>query len=355
MNPNTLNSETHITKIEVENEIKTTQSKKTTNSLITPVKYSELLRQDNAKECTRSAEITKGVDGNASVANVQVCGKLFTSTNVYKMEMGDTKIKKGKRNSKKKKPLFYPTDFWVQFNDGEVEEPLDYTPDRNSFVAKVFLITFIMLIVTAAFVGFVVLSDDMRELFAETILGALLCLVAAIIMIILNYYLICSPCMRMFPCNFLMLFIAVGCMSIISAYITAHYDTQVIVYALIATAVTVFACLLLAMTSFDFTAYILYVFVIGIAFMVLSVSVSVASVALGIRMPLVHLVLLFVATILNVIVLIMELQMILGGKAVQLSEDEYPLGAYMLYTSIVDLFLKMVQILGIFMSEEELF
>lgn len=39
--------------------------------------------------------------------------------------------------------------------------------------------------------------------------------------------------------------------------------------------------------------------------------------------------------------------MILGGRTVELSEDDYALGAFMLYTSIVDIFLKLVQILGI--------
>lgn len=43
----------------------------------------------------------------------------------------------------------------------------------------------------------------------------------------------------------------------------------------------------------------------------------------------------------------MELQMVLGGKAVELGEDDYALGAYLLYTSIIDVFLKIVQLLGL--------
>ena len=42
----------------------------------------------------------------------------------------------------------------------------------------------------------------------------------------------------------------------------------------------------------------------------------------------------------------MELQMVLGGKAIELGEDDYAIGAYFLYTSIVDLFLKFVQLIG---------
>ena len=45
--------------------------------------------------------------------------------------------------------------------------------------------------------------------------------------------------------------------------------------------------------------------------------------------------------------LIAELQMILGGKTVELKEDEYILGAFYLYTSVIDLFIKMMMIMGI--------
>ncbi|KAJ8708340.1 hypothetical protein PYW07_010465 [Mythimna separata] len=261
--------------------------------------------------------------------------------------MGDSNIKKKGRKSKKKKPLFYPTDYWVQYQDSS---PLDYSPDRNGFIAKVFSIVLFMLLITAAFVGFVRSSEAMMELFVDSGVGSLLMLAGVAGMTILSCLLMCCPYMRLFPCTLIMLIVAVVCMSLITAYITAYHKTEIIVYALITTAVTVLACLLLALTSFDFTKFLLYVFVVGIAFSVLSFLVFFASFALGIWYKPLHLALLFCGTILNVIMLIMELQMIIGGKAVSLNEDEYMFGAYMLYTSIVDLFLKMVQLFGLFLD-----
>lgn len=38
--------------------------------------------------------------------------------------------------------------------------------------------------------------------------------------------------------------------------------------------------------------------------------------------------------------------MILGGKAVEISEYDYALGAFLLYTSIMQLFLNILQIIG---------
>lgn len=45
--------------------------------------------------------------------------------------------------------------------------------------------------------------------------------------------------------------------------------------------------------------------------------------------------------------LIMELQMVLGGRSIELGEDDYALAAYMLYSSILEMFLNFVRMLGL--------
>lgn len=44
--------------------------------------------------------------------------------------------------------------------------------------------------------------------------------------------------------------------------------------------------------------------------------------------------------------LILQLQMVLGGKTLELSETDYAIAAFLIYTSILDIFLKLVQIIG---------
>ncbi|CAK1547700.1 unnamed protein product [Leptosia nina] len=115
-------------------------------------------------------------------------------------------------------------------------------------------------------------------------------------MLMLNYMMFCSECARHPPCNFICLVLTVIGMSILVAAITCRIRTNLIFYAFIATAAVVFVCVLLACSS----------------------------------------------------ILIIELQTILGGRTVEIGESDYAIAAFMLYTSIIDLFLKIVQMLNLF-------
>nr|XP_034826130.1 protein lifeguard 3-like [Maniola hyperantus] len=156
----------------------------------------------------------------------------------------------------------------------------------------------------------------------------------------------CLQCMRVAPCSYIALFIAVAAMSNLAGVSTSVAKTHIIMFALLATSVTVAICLLLAMSKFDFTAWYLYILAIGVVLMVLSLGVSIASIGFGIYFKPLVLAILYISTIFQIIVLVMELQMILGGKSIEISEEDYALAAYMLYTSIVNLFLHILQILA---------
>ncbi|XP_038217902.1 uncharacterized protein LOC119836593 [Zerene cesonia] len=250
---------------------------------------------------------------------------------------------------------------WVQFNTGYGGggygghgggggyqghgAPLHYDPtSRNYFVKFVFTIVLIMLCITAAFTAFVLATPDVKETFREN--NVLFIILAMCIVIPLNYVMFCSECARRPPCNFLCLLFAVVGMSLLVSAVTCRYRTNIVFYAVITTLVVVAVCVLLACTSFDFTSWYLYVVAIVVAFAVISTIISVTMLVMNIHYKPLHIGLLFVGTILNIIVLIMELQMILGGGRIEIGENDYSLAAYMLYTSIVDIFLKIVQIMG---------
>ncbi|OWR43323.1 XBX-6 isoform a [Danaus plexippus plexippus] len=204
--------------------------------------------------------------------------------------------------------------------------PMDYDPaSRNYFVKFVFTILLIMLLLTAAY-GVIVLATG--------------------VLIAMNYAMVCSACSRVPPCNFICLIIVVVAMSNLVASITVRYKTQIVVMAVIATAVTVGLCILLACTKFDFTQWYIYIVVIAMVFGAVAMVCSIAMLLLDVRLKPLMLVLLIVGTLIQVIILIMELQMILGGRSIEIGEDDYALAAYMLYTSIVDIFIHLVQIMG---------
>ncbi|KAJ8708684.1 hypothetical protein PYW08_010066 [Mythimna loreyi] len=228
-------------------------------------------------------------------------------------------------------------------------ELLEYDPkERNSFVRLVMGLVFLMLALTAGFVAYVYTTPNLAIWFLRSTYEVL---IPALVLILISYYcLVCSPCGRVCPGNMICLIFTVVGYSLIAALITCRYRTQIILYAFIATAAMVLVCLLLACSSFDFTSYALYIIGIAVAFSVIACLIYIGSAITGTMMKPVHIGLLLVGTLIQVVVLIMELQMVLGGRAIEISETDYALAAWMLYTSIIDIFLKMVQLLGLFDS-----
>ncbi|KAJ8708686.1 hypothetical protein PYW08_010068 [Mythimna loreyi] len=379
MFPSTLNSEIYVTQIHIQNEAKVTKTKIPDNTNIPSVNYNELLCHKDVKKCNSSDEIIRVIYGNTTVDNVRRYGQWFTYKNVYKMETENIKKEEGKeegkaesKKSSKKSEKSKKSSQTVDSKKGQADkankmeqiqeskEPEDdpairepWNPLDSLFLVKMLSLTFIMLSVTAAFVLHSYSSNLMHRIYVESYFGKALFIMGMGGILVLNYFLMCSQCMRAFPCNFVVLFMTVICMSVITSYITASYKTIIIFYALIATAVTVLVCLGLAMTSFDFTQYSIYLMVIGVAFAVLSPLIFMTSVILGFRYQTVQLVILFIGTLINSIVLIMELQMIIGGRFVSLNENDYAYGAFMLYTSIIDMFLKLLQIIGMVLDDGE--
>nr|XP_026497715.1 uncharacterized protein LOC113401860 [Vanessa tameamea] len=301
--------------------------------------------EGNPQDLNSNKEIVKDIDDDGEVKDTDQ-----TSIHIEK----ELREKCEQKVEGKCTPFEYvgaerkPPAIWVQYNQvygqgqgyGQIPQqqfgggqhyggaPMDYDPQsRNYFVKFVFTILMVMLLITAA-IGIYI--------------NATIALVA------MNYVMACSACSRVPPCNFISLFIVVLAMSNLVGAITCRYRTHILIFALLATVVTVAVCILLASSNFDFTKWYLYVVAIAVAFVAISMMVSIAMLVMQIRYKPLQIVLLFVAGMINVVILIMELQMILGGRAIEMGEDDYALAAYLLYSSIVDIFLKIVQIMGLF-------
>ncbi|XP_046972460.1 uncharacterized protein LOC124539206 [Vanessa cardui] len=272
--------------------------------------------------------------------------------------------KKSERNDEKKCTKFEyagkqrkPPALWVQFNQGfgqgfgggqqNTGAPIDYDPQsRNYFVKFVFTIVMVMLAVTAAIGIYINATPDVKDYYIMN--NLVLIIISVVILVAMNAVMACSACSRVPPCNIISLLIVVLAMSNLVGAITCRYRTHILIFALLATVVTVIVCIFLACSSFDFTKWYLYVVAIAVAFATIAMMLSIAMLVMGIRYKPVEIVLLFVGGIINVVVLIMELQAILGGRSIEMSEDDYALAAYLLYSAIVDIFLKIVQIMGLF-------
>ncbi|XP_047036680.1 uncharacterized protein LOC124642337 isoform X1 [Helicoverpa zea] len=141
-----------------------------------------------------------------------------------------------------------------------------------------------------------------------------------VVLIIVNCAMMCSPCARRPPCNFVCLALATASMSVFAARVTCHYRTEIILYAVIATTTVVLVCVLLAFSSFDFTSYMLYIIAIVTAFSVLAIIVLVTLVLTGTFMKPVIIVVLSVGTFIQIV---MELKNFNKGGVCKIIENYY--------------------------------
>ncbi|XP_063547573.1 protein lifeguard 2-like [Cydia strobilella] len=217
--------------------------------------------------------------------------------------------------------------------------------DRNDFVRKVFIILFIMLLVTFGFNLLVMMHEDLRDFFREYFLYIMIPCI--IVLAVMGCCMSTLECCRRSPTNYICLIIVVILYSLFCACYTARYRTHIIVIALVATLGVVAVCVALACTNFDFTKCILYVIVVSVALSLLVLIVVIMMLVFNVYSKPLMLALIFVLTLVNVVMFIIELQMVLGGKSVELGEEDYALGAYMLYTSIVQLFINILLMAGL--------
>ncbi|XP_063387102.1 uncharacterized protein LOC134673091 [Cydia fagiglandana] len=202
--------------------------------------------------------------------------------------------------------------------------PLDYSEnkaDRNVFVRKVMLILLVMLMFTTAFMLVVIL---------------------VIVLMVMSCVMPTASCARKSPSNYVCLVIVVILESLVTGAVTARYRTEIVLLAFIATLAVVALCVVLAYTKFDFTKWILYVIAISVTLSVLMLIVVIMMLVFHVRLKPLMLGLTFLMTLVNVVMFIIELQMVLGGKSVELDEEDYALGAFMLYTSIIQLFINIL-------------
>ncbi|XP_047996411.1 uncharacterized protein LOC125234243 [Leguminivora glycinivorella] len=214
---------------------------------------------------------------------------------------------------------------------------------------KVMVILFIMLLITFAFNLLVMINEGLREFFREWFL--IIMIPCLIILAVMGCFMSTLACARTFPTNYICLLIVVILYSLFCACYTARFRTHIIIIALLATLGVVAVCVALAFTSFDFTKWIIYVIAISVALGLVGIIAMVMMLVFDIHSRPLMFALTFLMTLVNVVMFIIELQMVLGGKSVELGEEDYALGAYMLYTSVIQLFINMILMVAMGMED----
>lgn len=216
---------------------------------------------------------------------------------------------------------------------------------RQAFVSKVYSILTVQLVFTSILIGAFVLNADVKLHFARSqgwmFLGFGLFIVSYLILVCVE------SARRSTPLNFIMLSILTLGYGLVAAITSCRYDTKIVMFAFIATGVSCFLIAALARSaSFDMTNCGTTLCLLGLAHMLIGL-VMVGLVAAGvIHASIGSLILSIGGALLASLYLLYDLQLIMGGRKCELSPEEYILGAIMLYTDIIQIFIYLLEIIN---------
>ena len=223
--------------------------------------------------------------------------------------------------------------------------------DRKGFVVKVYSILTAQLIVTFGSVGITSIGDDMRTNLQDTDNGAILAMVivCSIVAIVVECMLLCCKSnARKVPINYILLAIFTGCWAFLITWICAqHEKIDVLTAALFTVVITVTLSVYACFTKADFTK-LCGRWTIFALLLIITVQLMLSIISMIIFdytetwIPLAA----GFCVILYGLFLIIDTQLIIGGKRHELSIDDYVVGALILYIDIIMIFLELLKIFG---------
>lgn len=214
---------------------------------------------------------------------------------------------------------------------------------RHFFIKKVFFILSVQLLITTCFISLVMFHKPTRK-FVKTSLGMSYIMLA---MWIITYVTLmcCEATRRIFPLNFILLFLFTIAMSYTTAVATVIYSTQVILVTAGSTGLICFVVSLLAcQTKFDITKWAAIIALASIIVLIFGFITAIVSIFMYV--PGLWLAYSAIATVLFTVFLLYDMQLILGGRRYELSPEEYIFGALTLYVDILLIFMYLLNLVG---------
>lgn len=229
---------------------------------------------------------------------------------------------------------------------GEPERTLFNTKAiRSAFVSKVYTILFFQLLIASVLIGLFTFHEPTRQYFLKS--GDIWLYVSLGVGMVSVLILACvESARRSFPINFILLSVLTLAYGLIAAIFSARFDTVTVLCAFGATAFATLVIMLLAKYSpFDMTTCGCALCVLGLIHFFAAILLIVILVPLGYA-KVTSLIIAVSGAFLVSLYMVFDLQLIMGGRSVELSPEEYIMGAVMLYLDIINLFQYMLIIFG---------
>lgn len=213
---------------------------------------------------------------------------------------------------------------------------------RAAFVSKVYSILFVQLLVASALIAWFTLHEPTKNYFKQW--GALWLYAALAVGMVVYFVLLCvESTRRSFPINLILLALLTLAFGLIAAVFSARFETVTVLCAFGATALATLVVMLLAKFSpFDITDCGCALCVLGLVHVVFALVLTLVLVPTNTASLLIA----GSGALLVSIYLLFDLQLIMGGRTVELSPEEYILAAVMLYIDIINLFQYMLILFG---------
>lgn len=221
---------------------------------------------------------------------------------------------------------------------------------RQAFVSKVYSILTVQLVFTSILIGLFVLNPDTKLYFAKNqawqFAGFGIFFVSYLILVCVE------SARRSTPCNFILLTVLTLGYALVAAVTSCRYDTKVVLFAFAATGISCFLIAAFARTtSFDMTNCGTTLCLIGLAHMLIGTVMVLILVPMGYA-NVASLIISIAGALLASLYLVFDLQLIMGGRKCELSPEEYILGAIMLYTDIIQIFIYLLEIFSRLSSDD---
>ncbi|KAI0988698.1 hypothetical protein GJ496_006725 [Pomphorhynchus laevis] len=218
--------------------------------------------------------------------------------------------------------------------------PFDDIKIRTAFVRKVFSILSVQLLATF---GIVLIFTFVEPIKSYTRNHIWFYITSYIVFLVFYLILICVKSVaRKFPLNFIFLGILTLTMGIMLGNVAAYHNTYTVILAMSTTVAVSFGMTLLSLqTKYDLTKK-LY----GPLFAALICLIMFGIFAIIFRSSILTAVYGFIGALIFSLFIAVDVQLIVGGRTIQISEEDYIFGALALYMDIVNLFIMLLTFIG---------
>ncbi|XP_024432942.2 protein lifeguard 1-like [Desmodus rotundus] len=237
----------------------------------------------------------------------------------------------------------------VQISDDITPEDSNTLPSpfseasiRRAFIVKVFLLLSAQLVVTGAIISVFIFWRGLKVWVLRN--PWFIYAIWPVFFVVLFVLACCGKLRRQVPANYILLGLFTVLQGLLLGAISAFYDAEEVLWAIAATSLVTLSLTLFALqTKWDFTL------LNGTLFVLLLVLIIYGILLLFIQSYWLHLLYAGLGTVLFSLYLVMDVQLMVGGHHhhYNLNPEEYVFAALNIYLDIINLFLFILQLIGL--------